>query len=100
MSFIASFKKFIIELPRIFPGSDIEKHKKSGDKAVLKKIEQILNELMEHPNTGKGQPEVLKYNPTGLFSRRINQKHRIEYSIKEKLVTVHVLSDWGHYADK
>ncbi len=79
---------------------DIEKHKKSGDKAVLKKIEQLLNELMEHPTTGTGQPEVLKYNLAGLFSRRINKKHRIVYSIKEKLITVHVLSAWGHYADK
>ncbi len=29
--------------------ADIEKHKKAGDKAVLKKIERLLNELMEHP---------------------------------------------------
>jgi toxin YoeB len=28
---------------------DIEKHKKFGDKAVLKKIGKLLNELMEHP---------------------------------------------------
>jgi len=34
--------------------TDIEKHKKSGDKAVLKKIEKLLNELMEHPTSGTG----------------------------------------------
>lgn len=37
--------------------ADIEKHKKAGDKAVLKKIGKLLNELMEHPSTGTGQPE-------------------------------------------
>ncbi|MBI9060908.1 MAG: Txe/YoeB family addiction module toxin [Marinilabiliaceae bacterium] len=80
--------------------SDIEKHKKSGDKAVLKKIEKLLNEVMKHPTTGTGQPEQLKYNLTGLYSRRINQKHRLVYSINEGVVTVHVLSGWAHYGDK
>ena len=80
--------------------ADIEKHKKSGDKAVLKKIEKLLNELMVHPTTGTGQPEQLKHNLTGLYSRRINQKHRSVYSINEEVVTVHVLSAWAHYGDK
>lgn len=79
---------------------DIEKHKKSGDKAVLKKIEKLLNELMEHPTSGTGQPEKLKHDLAGLYSRRINKKHRLVYSIKEEIITVHVLSAWSHYGDK
>lgn len=31
--------------------SDIQKHKKSGDRVTLKKIKQLLIELMEHPRT-------------------------------------------------
>ncbi|MFP3860593.1 MAG: Txe/YoeB family addiction module toxin [Bacteroidales bacterium] len=80
--------------------ADIEKHKKSGDKAVLKKIEKLLNELMEHPTTGTGQPEMLKHNLAGLYSRRINKTHRLVYSIDEQIITVHVLSVWSHYDDK
>ena len=80
--------------------SDIKKHKKSGDKSVLKKIEKLLNELMEHPMTGTGQPEQLKHNLAGLYSRRINQKHRLVYSINEEVITVYVLSAWAHYGDK
>ena len=80
--------------------ADIEKHKKSGDKAVLKKIEKLLNELMEHPTTGTGQPEKLKHDLAGLYSRRINKKHRLVYSIKEEVITVHILSAWSHYGDK
>lgn len=72
--------------------ADIKKHKKSGDKVVLKKIEKLLNELMEHPETGTGQPEQLKLHLTGLYSRRINQKHRLVYSIHDEIVTVYVLS--------
>jgi toxin YoeB len=80
--------------------ADIKKHKKSGDKVVLKKIEKLLNELMEHPTTGTGQPEQLKHNLTGLYSRRINQKHRLVYSINEEIVTVLVLSARAHYGDR
>jgi toxin YoeB len=76
---------------------DITKHKKSGDIVVLKKIEKLLNELMEHPMTGTGQPEPLKHNLTGLYSRRINQKHRLVYHIDHETVTVQVLSAWAHY---
>ena len=79
---------------------DIKKHKKSGDKSTLKKIEKLLNELMEHPMTGSGQPEMLKHNLQGLYSRRINKKHRLVYSIKEEIITVYVLSAYSHYGDK
>lgn len=80
--------------------SDIEKHRKSGDKSVLQKIAKLLNELMEHPTTGTGQPKKLKHDLAGLYSRRINQKHRLVYSIKEEIITIHVLSAWSHYGDR
>ncbi len=80
--------------------SDIKKHKKSGNKAVLKKMEKLFNELMAHPATGTGQPEQLKHNLAGLYSRRINQNHRLVYSINKETNTVIVLSVWAHYDDK
>ena len=33
---------------------------KSGDKASIKRINQIFEDLSEHPETGVGQPEQLK----------------------------------------
>lgn len=80
--------------------ADIEKHKKSGDKAALKKIQKLLNELMEHPVTGTGQPEMLKHNLAGLYSRRINKKDRLVYAINDEIVTVYVLSATSHYGEK
>lgn len=77
--------------------ADLKKHKKSGDKPTLKKIEKLLNELIKHPTKGTGQPERLKHDLAGLYSRRINKKHRLIYSIKEEIVTVYVLSAWSHY---
>jgi|TARA_B110000211_G_scaffold58237_1_gene65062 toxin YoeB len=80
--------------------ADIEKHKKSGNKVTLLKIEKLLNELIVHPTTGSGQPEILKHELAGLYSRRINKKHRLVYSINNQKVIVHVLSTWSHYGDK
>lgn len=80
--------------------SDIEKHKKSGTKSILKKISQLLNELMEHPRTGTGQPKMLKHDLHFLYSRRVNKKHRLVYKIKDESVIVVVLSAHSHYGDK
>ena len=91
MSYSLEFSKIAIE--------DIKNHKKSGDKVILKKIEKLLNELMEHPTSGAGQPEMLKHDLQGLYSRRIDKKHRLIYSIKEEVITVYVLSAHSHYGD-
>jgi toxin YoeB len=55
---------------------------------------------MAHPTTGKGQPEMLKHNLQGLYSRRINKKHRLVYAIKEEANKVYVLNVYFHYEDK
>ncbi|MEM7107647.1 MAG: Txe/YoeB family addiction module toxin [Bacteroidota bacterium] len=79
---------------------DIEKHKKIGDRSLLKKLQRLLNELSNHPYRGTGQPEKLKHDLSGLYSRRINKKHRLVYSINEEIVTVYILSAGSHYGDK
>ena len=78
----------------------IQKHYKSGNKAVLKKLEKILEELTETPCTGIGNPEALKNNLSGYWSRRISQKDRIIYRVEENIVTVFVIAALGHYSDK
>ena len=79
---------------------DIERHKKSGDKKLLQKIEILLEELRVHPKTGTGQPEKLKYDLEGLYSRRINRKHRLVYEIQDEIVTVIILNAYAHYGGK
>ena len=80
--------------------SDIDKHKKVGDKKVLVKIDKLLNELREHPTKGTGKPEKLKHYEVETWSRRITAKHRLVYRIEDEIVIVIVLAFWGHYADK
>ncbi|MFC5283401.1 Txe/YoeB family addiction module toxin [Pedobacter alpinus] len=60
---------------------DVIQHYKSGNKSNIKKIEIILLELSEHPTTGVSQPEQLRHNLQGFWSRRINKKNRMIYSI-------------------
>ena len=43
---------------------------------------------------------LLKENLTGFWSRQINQKDRLIYTVNDNLVVVDVISAMGHYSDK
>ena len=91
--------KFIVNLtPKAL--EDLSKHKNSGNKASEKRIKKFLEELKEHPYTGSGKPEALKYELSGYWSREINQKDRMIYSVIDDIVTVEVISAMGLYSDK
>ena len=75
----------------------IDKLKRSSNKAILTKLRKLLDELIQHPYTGTGQPEQLKYDFAGFWSRRINQEHRLVYAVDEKTITVTIISAKGHY---
>ena len=66
----------------------------------FKKASKLLAEIVEHPETGTGQPEPMRHNLSGCWSRRITGKHRIIYRIQEEVVIVIILSSYGHYEDK
>ncbi len=88
--------KYIVEIK---PAAEKELllHYMSGNKSAIKKIKKILIELTETPFSGTGNPEELKYEMTGLWSRRITQKDRLIYKVEQNTVTVIVLSAMGHY---
>lgn len=75
-------------------------HKKSGQKILLERIDRIFDELRVTPFKGIGKPEPLKYGRIGLWSRKIDQKHRIVYEVIEDEALVEVISAHGHYSDK
>ena len=60
---------------------DLKYWKKSGNKTVQKKIQQLLISIQEHPFEGTGKPEALKHELSGKWSRRINEEHRIVYDV-------------------
>jgi toxin YoeB len=79
---------------------DLKKIYKSGNKADIAKLQKIFIELEETPSFGIGNPEQLKGNLVGLWSRRINKKDRLLYEINETEIVVIIISALGHYSDK
>lgn len=67
---------------------------------MLNEIDRIYKEFKSHPYSGIGKPEQLKYDLSGLWSRRINKKDRLVYEVVETVVTVYIVSAMGHYDDK
>jgi len=76
---------------------DISNYLKHGDKVSFYKIQSLIDELSMHPRTGTGKPEELKHSLSGYWSRRINKKDRLIYSIHDEVVTVVIISASGHY---
>ena len=79
---------------------DREYWKTTGNKAIMNRITVLLKDMAEHPYTGIGKPEPLRYELAGYWSRRINSEHRIIYSVHEETVVVYVLSMRYHYTKK
>lgn len=74
---------------------DLNDLKKSGNIGVQKKIKELLQSIEESPYSGIGKPEALKHELSGKWSRRINQEHRLIYSVDDNKLYVYSLK--GHY---
>ena len=69
----------------------------SQDKKTLKRINLLLKDIQRNPYDGLGEPEPLRGNLSGWWSRRIDSANRIVY--KEKDGAVIVIQCKGHYDD-
>ncbi|ETD66543.1 toxin YoeB [Pelistega indica] len=65
------------------------------DKQTLKRINKLIKEIHRTPFEGIGKPEPLKFNLSGLWSRRITEEHRLVYEIKDD--TLFIISCRYHY---
>lgn len=53
------------------------------DKQMLRRINQLIQEIQREPFSGMGKPEPLKHALSGYWSRRINDEHRIVYKVDD-----------------
>ena len=74
---------------------DLAFWKKYGSRSEQNKITALMQSIRETPFSGIGKPEALKYDLSGKWSRRINKKDRIVYSVENDIITVYSLR--GHY---
>ncbi len=63
-------------------------HWQSTDKTILKKINNLIKETLRTPFSGIGKPESLKGDLSGFWSRRINEEHRLVYSVLDKRIII------------
>lgn len=61
----------------------------SEDKKILKKINELLKDIQRSPFEGMGKPEPLKYDLSGLWSRRIEREHRLVYHANENEILIY-----------
>ena len=59
-----------------------------NDKKMLKKVNQLLQDIHKTPYKGLGKPEPLKYDLSGLWSRRIDREHRLIYQVREDEIRI------------
>ena len=58
------------------------------DRRLLKRINQLIQEILRTPLEGIGKPEPLKGDLSGYWSRRINDEHRGVYSVRNDDVVI------------
>ena len=51
------------------------------DRAILKRLNRLLDETLREPFGGIGKPEQLRHALAGAWSRRINEEHRLVYLV-------------------
>lgn len=62
-----------------------------------KKLLALIDLLKEDPLQTPPSCEKLIGDLTGLYSRRINIKHRLIYAVDEEMRQVKIVSVWSHY---
>lgn len=58
------------------------------DKKLLKRINTLIKEIQRHPFDGMGDPEPLRHNWSGYWSRRIDREHRLVYKATEDEIII------------
>jgi toxin YoeB len=56
------------------------------DRKLLKRINQLIQDVLRAPFEGIGKPEPLRGDLSGYWSRRINDEHRLIYSVRDENV--------------
>jgi len=58
------------------------------DKKRLNRINALIKDIQRQPFDGLGNPEPLRHNWTGYWSRRIDREHRLVYKVTAKNIII------------
>ena len=59
-----------------------------ADRKILKRINSLIENIKRQPFDGIGNPEPLKHNWSGYWSRRINREHRLVYKVTDESIII------------
>ena len=74
---------------------DIAYWKRQHNEKIIARINELITAIEKDPFRGIGKPEPLKYNFSGMWSRRINREHRIIYEVVGEKIVIQALRE--HY---
>ena len=63
-------------------------HWQQTDRKLLKRINDLIKEVVRTPFEGTGKPEPLRHALGGYWSRRINDEHRLIYKVEGDSVLI------------
>lgn len=63
-------------------------HWQRHDRRTLTRVDRLIADIIEHPFTGIGKPEPLRYEWSGYWSRRITGEHRLVYRVARDVVYI------------
>lgn len=75
---------------------DLAWYRKNDRKSYVKCFD-LVRDIMKQPRMGLGKPERLRYFDQEVYSRRVNQKDRVVYTIYENVKEIDISSFRGHY---
>ena len=62
-----------------------------NDKQCMKRINELIKDIVRNGYEGIGKPEPLKYELQGWWSRRITKEHRLVYRINNQSIDILML---------
>lgn len=68
------------------------------DRKLIKRINDLIADVMRNGYEGIGKPEPLRGELSGLWSRRIDREHRLVYRIKDG--DVEIVACKYHYSGR
>ncbi len=63
-------------------------HWQKRDKKILSRINALIKAIQRTPFEGVGKPEPLKHALSWYWSRRIDETHRIVYTVKGNAILI------------
>jgi toxin YoeB len=67
------------------------------DRKTALRIIKLIREIQRTPFEGSGQPEPLKHELSGCWSRRIDGENRLVYQVLEEEGRIRILACRYHY---